>query len=192
VRIAVNLSAVQFERGDLEATVREALELTGLPPERLELEITESILIGNHQEVMKKLNRLHALGVHIALDDFGTGYSSLSYLNDFNFDKVKIDQSFVRDMNATKNSKAVSIIRAVNAIGCDLNMAVVAEGVETLDQITALRALGVTGAQGFYFSRPAAAADIGLMLLKEFAGAPAPGAAALPASAASGESRQAS
>jgi diguanylate cyclase (GGDEF)-like protein len=167
VRIAVNLSAVQFERGDLEATVREALTRTGLPPQRLELEITESILIGNHAEVLAKLNRLHAMGVHIALDDFGTGYSSLSYLNDFTFDKVKVDQSFVRDMSARGNSKAVSIIRAVNAIGSDLNMAVVAEGVETAEQLASLRALGVSGAQGYYFCKPAPAPEIGLLLLKE-------------------------
>ncbi|MCW2282893.1 diguanylate cyclase (GGDEF)-like protein [Rhodoblastus acidophilus] len=169
VRIAVNLSALQFDGGDLEATVRGALERTGLAPERLELEITESILIGNHVEVLHKLNRLHALGVHIALDDFGTGYSSLSYLNDFTFDKVKVDQSFIRDMTSARNSKAVSIIRAVNAIGADLNMTVVAEGVETAQQLSTLRALGVSGAQGFYFSRPAPAQEIGVMLLKEIA-----------------------
>lgn len=169
VRIAVNLSAAQFDRGDLEATVREALARTGLPAERLELEITESILVGNHAEVMTKLNRLHALGVHIALDDFGTGYSSLSYLNDFTFDKVKVDQSFVRDVTLPRNSKAVSIIRAVNAIGADLNMTVVAEGVETAEQLQALRALGVSGAQGYYFSQPAPADEIGLILLKEMA-----------------------
>ncbi len=169
VRIAVNLSALQFEGGDLEATVRGALERTGLAPDRLELEITESILIGNHAAVLEKLNRLNALGVHIALDDFGTGYSSLSYLNDFNFDKVKVDQSFIRDMTSARNSKAVSIIRAVNAIGADLNMTVVAEGVETEQQLSALRALGVSGAQGYYFSRPAPAREIGVMLLKEIA-----------------------
>jgi len=168
VRVAVNLSAVQFERGDLEATVCEALARTGLPSARLELEITESILIGNHAEVLEKLNRLHGLGVHIALDDFGTGYSSLSYLNDFTFDKVKVDQTFVRDMTSSRNAKAVSIIRAVNAIGADLNMTVVAEGVETAQQLSALRALGVSGAQGYYFSKPAPAQEIGVLLLKEF------------------------
>jgi diguanylate cyclase (GGDEF)-like protein len=169
VRVAVNLSAVQFDRGDLEATVRAALAAAGLPPERLELEITESILIGNHASALEKLNRLHGLGVHIALDDFGTGYSSLSYLHDFNFDKVKIDQSFVRDVNSGKNCKAASIIRAVNAIARDLNMAVVAEGVETIEQIAALRALGVFGAQGYYFSRPTPAAELGVYLLGELA-----------------------
>jgi diguanylate cyclase (GGDEF)-like protein len=181
LRIAVNLSAVQFERGDLEATVSESLARTGLAPERLELEITESILIGNHEAVLAKLNGLHALGVHIALDDFGTGYSSLSYLNDFTFDKVKVDQSFVRDMAGKRNSKAVSIIRAVNAIGADLNMSVVAEGVETAEQLATLRALGVAGAQGFYFSRPAPAPEIGLMLLKEISEQALPRRAPLPA-----------
>jgi EAL domain-containing protein (putative c-di-GMP-specific phosphodiesterase class I) len=146
-----------------------ALASTGLPPERLELEITESILIGNHESVLEKLNRLHGLGVHIALDDFGTGYSSLSYLNDFTFDKVKVDQSFVRDMEGGKNSKAVSIIRAVNAIGCDLNMSVVAEGVETAEQLAGLRKLGVRGAQGYFFRRPAPAADMAIFLLGEIA-----------------------
>jgi len=170
VRVAVNLSALQFERGDLEATVRRALADSGLPAERLELEITETILIGNHAEVMAKLNRLTALGAQIALDDFGTGYSSLSYLNDFTFNKVKVDQSFVRDMTLVGNSKAASIIRAVNAIGADLNMTVVAEGVESAEQLQALSALGVDGAQGYYFSAPAPAEEIGVLLLKELAG----------------------
>ena len=115
------------------------------------------------------LNKLHALGAHIALDDFGAGYSSLSYLNDFPFDKVKIDQSFIRDVDTPKGAKAASIIRAVNDIGTDLGMSVVAEGVETPDQLSAIRALGVRGAQGFLFSRPLPAEAIGVYLLKQMA-----------------------
>ena len=169
VRVAVNLSAIQFDRGDLLETVTTALRESGLPPDRLELEITESILIGNLQAVLSKLNAFHALGIHIALDDFGAGYSSLSYLNDFEFDKVKVDQSFVRDINATKGSKAASIIKAVNAIGKDFQMSIVVEGVETGDQLSALRQLGVGCAQGYFFSRPTSAEEIGVRLLKEVA-----------------------
>ena len=169
VRVAVNLSALQFERGDLVATVTAALAESGLPAYRLELEITETILICNHETVLTTLNRLHGLGVHVALDDFGTGYSSLSYLNDFAFDKVKVDQSFVRAIGAPDNAKAASIIRAVNAIGRDLRMGVVVEGIETQDQLSAIQALGVRGAQGYFFSRPVPAADIGVYLLKRMA-----------------------
>jgi EAL domain-containing protein (putative c-di-GMP-specific phosphodiesterase class I) len=170
VRVAVNLSSVQFDRGDLFETVNNALRVSGLPPERLELEITESILIGNTSEVIAKLSALRGLGVHIALDDFGTGYSSLSYLNDFEFDKIKVDQSFVRDINKPNASKASSIIRAVNAIARDFQMTIVVEGVETEDQLAALRQLGVSQAQGYLFSRPLSAEDMGVMLLREFAG----------------------
>jgi diguanylate cyclase (GGDEF)-like protein len=168
IRVAVNLSAVQFDRGDLIETVTSVLRETGLPPNRLELEITESILIGNSAEVIAKLSALRALDIHIALDDFGTGYSSLSYLNDFEFDKIKVDQSFVRDINNPNATKATSIIRAVNAIARDFQMAIVVEGVETEDQHVALRALGVSQAQGFLFSRPLPAHDIGVRLLREF------------------------
>ena len=167
IRVAVNLSAIQFDRGDLIETVTTVLRESGLPPERLELEITESILIGNLATVLSKLNALHKLGIHVALDDFGAGYSSLSYLNDFEFDKVKVDQSFVRDIDATKVSKGSSIIKAVNAIGKDLHMAIVVEGVETRAQLAALRKLGVHCAQGYLFSRPTSASEIGLLLLKE-------------------------
>ncbi len=170
VRIAVNLSALQFERGDLVAAVRQALAGSGLPAQRLELEITESILICNHQTVFAILDKLRALGVHIALDDFGTGYSSLSYLNDFPFDKVKIDKSFVRDIDTAKSAKPASIIRAVNAIGRDLSMCVVVEGVETQDQLAAIRALGVGAAQGALFSYPLPAEDLAVYLLKQMAG----------------------
>ncbi len=174
IRVAVNLSAIQFERGALFETVSAALAETGLPPRRLELEITESILIGNHDLVLDMLARLHALGVHIALDDFGTGYSSLSYLNDFTFDKVKVDQSFVRDLDGKANAKSASIIRAVSAIGRDLSMTVVAEGVETEAQLALLRGLGVRGGQGYLFSRPVPAAEIALYLLKDLAGGDQP------------------
>lgn len=168
VRVAVNLSAIQFDRGDLIETVTTSLRESRLPPERLELEVTESILIGNSSAVIAKLSALRALGIHIALDDFGTGYSSLSYLNDFEFDKIKVDQSFVRDINNPNASKATSIIRAVNAIARDFQMTIVVEGVETEEQLVALRRLGVSQAQGYLFSKPMSAQDMGVALLREF------------------------
>ncbi len=169
VRVAVNLSAAQFERGDLVETVRSALAESGLPAKRLEIEVTELMLIHCHETVFAKLNKLRALGVQTALDDFGAGYSSLSYLNEFPFDKVKIDQSFIRDIDTPKSAKAASIIRAINAIGRDLSMRVVVEGIETQDQLAAIRDLGIEGAQGHFFSRPVPVADIGVYLLKEMA-----------------------
>jgi diguanylate cyclase (GGDEF)-like protein len=178
IHVAVNLSALQFERGDLIAAVRAALAESGLPARRLELEITESILISNHEAVFATLEKLRALGVHIALDDFGTGYSSLSYLNDFPFDKVKIDKSFVRDIDTPNSAKPASIIRAVNAIGRDLNMCVVVEGVETEDQLAAIRDLGVGGAQGELFSRPLPAEDMAVYLLRQMADRTRPALAA--------------
>ena len=131
-----------------------------------------------------ELNKLRALGVQTALDDFGAGYSSLSYLNEFPFDKVKIDQSFIRDIDTPKSAKAASIIRAINAIGRDLSMCVVVEGVETQDQLAAIRALGIKGAQGHFFSRPVPVEDIGVYLLKKMAekARSAPAALATPAS----------
>ncbi len=183
IRVAANLSALQFEHGDLIAAARAPLAESGLPARRLELDITESMLIGNHEAVFATLETLRALGVHIALDDFGTGYSSLSYLNDFPFDKVKIDKSFVRDIGAPKNAKPASIIRAVNAIGRDLNMCVVVEGVQTQDQLAAIRHLGVRGAQGELFSRPLSAEDMAIHLLRRPADRtrPPPAVARLPA-----------
>jgi diguanylate cyclase (GGDEF)-like protein/PAS domain S-box-containing protein len=152
LKLSVNLSPVQFTQGDLAAEVEAVLAETGLDPTRLELEITEGLLIKDADKAIIILERLKALGVQIAMDDFGTGYSSLSYFRMFPFDKVKIDQSFIRDMIG--NPQARAIIRSVIGLGRGLGMPVVAEGVETAEQLDALRAEGCDQAQGYWISRP--------------------------------------
>ncbi|WCL53576.1 bifunctional diguanylate cyclase/phosphodiesterase [Gimibacter soli] len=152
INVSVNLSPVQFKRPGLVGLVQRILKNTGLPGSRLELEITESTLIENRDEVLSTLNQLRELGVKIAMDDFGTGYSSLGYLQSFPFDKLKIDRVFVTDVE-TSDQKA-SIVRAVVAMGHSLSMRVVAEGVETEAQAALLDRLECDELQGFYFSRP--------------------------------------
>ena len=151
-RVAVNLSPVQFKNQRLFETVQAALEEAGLPPTRLELEITESLLLADNEPTLKTLHRLRALGVGICMDDFGTGYSSLSYLRSFPFDKIKIDRSFMRDLESKGDSLA--IIKAVIGLGHSLGMATTAEGVETEEQFNAVREQGCNEVQGFYFSPP--------------------------------------
>ena len=155
VRIAVNVSPIQFKSETLPLKVAAALAETGLDPRRLELEITEAVLIADDDAALVALNQLRALGVKIALDDFGTGYSSLQYLQRFPFDKIKIDRSFVKEV--THNSSSASIIRAVVSIAADRNMITTAEGVETLQQRETVQNLGCTQMQGYLFSaaRPA-------------------------------------
>ncbi|KQP77484.1 hypothetical protein ASF57_19475 [Methylobacterium sp. Leaf117] len=150
-RIAVNVSAVQFQQPGLEAAVRHALALSGLAADRLELEITESLMIQDSEAVVACLHRLRTIGVRIALDDFGTGYSSLSYLRRFPFDKIKIDRSFVREID---DPDAQVIVRAVVSIGERLGTAITAEGVETEDQLALVRQTGCTEVQGFLFGKP--------------------------------------
>jgi diguanylate cyclase (GGDEF)-like protein len=152
LKLSVNLSPVQFTQGDLAAAVEAILAETGLDPARLELEVTEGLLIRDADKAIAILERLKALGVQISMDDFGTGYSSLSYFRMFPFDKVKIDQSFIRDM--IENPQARAIIRSVIGLGRGLGMPVVAEGVETAEQLDALRAEGCDQVQGFLISRP--------------------------------------
>jgi diguanylate cyclase len=152
LKLSVNLSPVQFTQGDLAAEVEAILAETGLDPTRLELEVTEGLLIKDADKAIVILERLKALGVQISMDDFGTGYSSLSYFRMFPFDKVKIDQSFIRDMIG--NPQARAIIRSVIGLGQGLGMPVVAEGVETAEQLDALRAEGCDQVQGFWISRP--------------------------------------
>jgi diguanylate cyclase (GGDEF)-like protein len=158
VKVAVNLSPVQFRYRDLVATVADALAASGLPARRLDLEITEAVLLHDNDEVLGILHGLRALGVRISMDDFGTGYSSLSYLRSFPFDKIKIDQSFVRDLS--HSADAAAIVRAVARLGSSLGMATTAEGVETDDQLARLRAEGCTEVQGFLFSRPRPASEV--------------------------------
>ncbi len=162
ISVAVNLSAVQFKEGDLVASVKEALAASGLRADRLELEITESVLLQDATATLTALHELRAMGISVALDDFGTGYSSLSYLHSFPFDKIKIDQSFVRDMVTNKDSMA--IIRAITGLGHSLRMKTTAEGVETLEQLTALRQEGCTQIQGYLFSRPRPAGELPLLI----------------------------
>jgi diguanylate cyclase (GGDEF)-like protein len=154
VRIAVNLSPLQLLTGRLVEEVEGALHDSGLAAGRLELEITESVLLQDSEQTLKVLHRLHGLGVHISMDDFGTGYSSLSYLRRFPFDKIKIDQSFVRDL--THHAGSIEIVRAVLGLGKALGMRVLAEGVETQEQLDILEFEGCNELQGYWFSRPVA------------------------------------
>ena len=167
LQIAINLSPVQFRHGDLPAMVHSVLLETGLAPARLELEITEGVLIGDYSRALSILRRLKTLGVRIAMDDFGTGYSSLSYLQSFPFDKIKIDRSFMRDLKSKGDSLA--IIKAVIGLGHSLGMSTTAEGIETEEQLAAVREQGCNEVQGFLFSPPVSAAAVTEMLDKEAA-----------------------
>lgn len=156
--VAVNLSVAQFAGPDLASVAAEALTQSGLDAGRLVLEVTETLLLGDDPASFGLLHRLHDLGVAIALDDFGTGYSSLSHLNSFPFDKIKIDQSFVRDLPQRKNCEA--IVGAVAQLAACLEMTTVAEGVETEDHLARVEAAGCDSVQGYLFSRPVPAEDL--------------------------------
>jgi len=162
IDVAVNLSPVQFKNPNLIASVTEALTASGLAARRLELEITESVLLQNSEATLTTLHELRAMGVRISLDDFGTGYSSLSYLRSFPFDKIKIDRSFVSELATREDSMA--IIRAVTGLGRSLGIVTTAEGVENDAQLELLRREGCTQAQGYLFSKPRPASDVALML----------------------------
>ncbi len=157
VKIAVNLSPVQFNK-TLVLDVITALSKSGLSPKRLELEITETVLMQDTETIVGILNQLRDLGVRIAMDDFGTGYSSLGYLRKFPFDKIKIDRSFVNDMDG--NADSIAIVRAVAGLGASLGMATTAEGVETIEQLRQLRLEGCTEAQGYLISKPRPAGEL--------------------------------
>jgi EAL domain-containing protein (putative c-di-GMP-specific phosphodiesterase class I) len=164
--VAVNLSAVQFKGRSLVETVFSALAASGLPAHRLELEVTESVLLQNNETTLATLHQLRALGVRIAMDDFGTGYSSLSYLRSFPFDKIKIDRCFVADLaDASEDSRA--ILRAVAGLGLSLGITTTAEGVETKEQVDRVRQEGCTETQGYYFSPPRPIEDIRKLLRKQ-------------------------
>jgi diguanylate cyclase len=152
IRVSVNLSPVQFRRGDLALLVHSILLETGLPPSRLELEVTEGVLIDDFSRTVSILRRLKALGVRIAMDDFGTGYSSLSYLQAFPFDKIKIDQRFIS--NLTHDAQSATIVRAVIGLARGLDIPVVAEGVETKEQLEFLAAEKCDQVQGYLIGRP--------------------------------------
>jgi diguanylate cyclase (GGDEF)-like protein len=164
IKIAVNLSAVQLRNRQLAETVFSALAASGLPAHRLELEITESVLLENSEATLATLHTLRELGVRIALDDFGTGYSSLGYLRRFPFDKIKIDRCFVADLSETRQGPA-AILRALASLGSSLGMTTTAEGVETAEQVKRVRAEGLTEMQGYVFSPPRPIKEIARLYL---------------------------
>jgi len=162
LRVAVNVSPVQFRNKSLVSTVVSALAASGLRSDRLEIEITEAVLLHTNDATLAMLHQLRDLGVRISMDDFGTGYSSLSYLRCFPFDKIKIDQSFVRDL--IDKPDAIAIIRAVTGLGHSFGMTTTAEGVETQEQLDQMRAEGCTEVQGYFYSKPMPAREIAEML----------------------------
>ena len=162
LKVAVNLSPAQFKNQTLSLQVIGALSASNLLPSRLELEITESVLLANNASTLETLHMLRSLGVRIAMDDFGTGYSSLGYLRSFPFDRIKIDQSFVSQMSESSESRA--IVKAVAELGSTLGMTTTAEGVETVEQYDLVRRNGCTDVQGYYFGRPRPLAELGELL----------------------------
>ncbi|MTI45450.1 diguanylate cyclase (GGDEF)-like protein [Roseibium hamelinense] len=152
LRVAVNVSAAQFLSGDTVHKVAHALQTSGLAAERLEIEITESLLISNTEKVVETLNKIRDMGVSIAMDDFGTGYSSLSYLSKFPFDKIKIDRSFIHNLGQDASTDA--IVTSIIGLGRSLDVTITAEGVENQEQVTLLRAAGCNLVQGFLYGRP--------------------------------------
>jgi diguanylate cyclase (GGDEF)-like protein len=173
LRVAVNISAVQFRSPGLVQVIVSALAASGLPPTRLEIEITETVLLHDKEATLAILHQLRALGVRIAMDDFGTGYSSLTYLQSFPFDKIKIDQSFVRDI--TKNTSSLNIVRAVAALANGMGMTAAAEGVETREQLDRITSEGCTEMQGFLISQPLPAREIEQLFLSGIEARKAPG-----------------
>ncbi len=166
IKVAVNLSPLQFRNRALAQTVVSALAHAGLAPERLELEITESVLIEDSESSLATMHQLRNLGVRIVMDDFGTGYSSLSYLRRFPFDKIKIDRSFIADL--TTGNHSLAIVRAVTGLAGSLGIPTTAEGVETTEQLRRLKLEGCTEAQGFLFGRPAAADSVAALLERPY------------------------
>jgi len=164
VKVAVNLSPVQFRTGNLLQTVIDALDACKLSPRRLELEITETLLLERSESVLATLHALRALGVRISMDDFGTGYSSLSYLRSFPFDKIKIDRSFIHGLQTQADSQA--IVRAIVSLGSSLGITITAEGVEHESDLACLKAEGCDEGQGYLFSK-AQPQDVMLRLLSE-------------------------
>ena len=176
VSVAVNLSPGQFKSNRLVAIVRKTLAETGLPPRRLELEITETVLLRDTEAVLAMLVSLHDLGVRVAMDDFGTGYSSLSYLRRFPFDKIKIDRSFISELRGASSDaegttatsetllasakNAAIIVRTIIGLGNNLGIATIAEGVETAERFAQIRRMGCNEVQGYFLSRPRPAAEV--------------------------------
>jgi len=162
IDVAVNVSAAQMHHGDIVEVVREELRSTGFPARRLEIEITESVLLADEKRAQEQIHGLRDLGVKVALDDFGSGYSSLQYLQKFGFDKLKIDRGFIKSIGTPDNSSIV--LSSIVKLGLGLRMSITAEGVETEDQLHVLRELGCHQIQGFLFSRPLTAGQFTLFL----------------------------
>jgi diguanylate cyclase (GGDEF)-like protein len=158
-KVAVNLSAIQFERSPIVSIVMSALAASGLAPERLELEITETLVLLSAPQTLEALRQLRQLGVRIVMDDFGTGYSSLGYLRDFEFDKIKVDQSFIRSLPTDEGTRA--IVASISKLAQTLGVATTAEGVETEEQLAHVKGNGIGLVQGFFFGRPITATEIG-------------------------------
>ena len=158
ITVTVNMSPVQFKNQGLVQSVVSALAASGLPGRRLEIEITEALLLQNNEITLTTLRQFQELGVRIAMDDFGTGYSSLSYLRSFPFDKIKIDRAFIKDIADKDDSSA--IVQAVTELAHRLHMTTTAEGIETQEQLDKIQALGCTEMQGYLFSRPLPAKDV--------------------------------
>ena len=167
IRVAVNVSPAQFRKPGLVKVVSDALAESGLQAGRLEVEITESVLLVNSSATLATLHQLRMLGARISMDDFGTGYSSLSYLRSFPFDKIKIDGSFIRDLRSNQDSMA--IVRAVVGLGSSLHMATTAEGIETREEFDHLRHEGCTEGQGYFFSKPQPAEAVHALLARQAA-----------------------
>jgi EAL domain-containing protein (putative c-di-GMP-specific phosphodiesterase class I) len=163
--VAVNVSATQFRAGNLPAIVRAALQDSGLAPEYLEIELTETVIMHDSEANQVQLAELAAMGVAVALDDFGTGYSSLGYLSRYTLDKLKIDQAFVR--NITSEPRSAAIAQATVALAHGLNLVTVAEGVETHGQLNYLRGIGCDEIQGYLFSRPLPADEMEALLREQ-------------------------
>ena len=165
--VAVNLSPAQFEGESVSAVVAGALRAAGLAPNRLELEITETLMLGNDEVIMAELQKLKNMGVAIVMDDFGTGYSSLSYLWRFPFDKIKIDRSFMQGIDASGRD-AETVVKTIIALGRELDMRLTVEGVETAQQVAFLDGAEPDQVQGFFFGRPVPASETGALILKNF------------------------
>lgn len=163
----MNLSPAQFLAGSVSDVVAAALKETGLAAHRLELEITETLLLGNSAAIIAELHTLKAMGVAIVMDDFGTGYSSLSYLWRFPFDKIKIDRSFMHGFDGSGRD-AKTVVKTIIALGRELNMRVTVEGVETAAQAAFLNTVDGDQAQGYFFGRPVPASEVGATILADF------------------------
>lgn len=164
IKVAVNLSAAQFKSGKLFDVILCALVESGLPPERLELEVTESILLQDKESYGVMIRQLKNIGISIVLDDFGTGFSSLSYLTRFPFDKIKIDKSFTQGLS--ERADCAAVVASVLTLARGLGIVVTAEGVETDEQFQLLRSTGVNQLQGYLFGRPAPAAELDFSALE--------------------------